>query len=183
MKKKRIILFSIAAVLVFFVVGLVVFLSNKGYILPGYVQWQERFLSSDGYDILLKSKHLEVYQDAELVWEIDSSVKVQDVIITDVDKDGVSEMTVLCWKKGKYGKYKPVTENREGVEDDTVFYSQHIYVYNLTPNGPEPKWMASDIGEVVLGIETPNGYILKTHEKDGDVSEWMWEFWGFTKVK
>ena len=26
--------------------------------------------------------------------------------------------------------------------------------------------MASDIGEMVLSIETPNGYILKTHEKE-----------------
>ena len=133
--------------------------------------------------MMLKNKRLGVYKDAELVWESDKSVKVQDVLITDVDRDGVSEMTVLCWKKGRYGKYKPVTADKESSADDTKFYSQHIFLYNLAAEGPEPKWMASDIGPVVLSIETPNGYILTTHEKDGTVSEWMWANWGFTKVK
>ena len=182
MKKKVIVSLVVTALVIAMAAGVVAFLSKGGYILPGYVEWQERFLCCDGYDIVLKKKHLEVYKDTELVWKLDFDVKVQDVIITDVDKDGVSEMTVLCWKKGRYGKYKPVTETEESTSDDKI-YTEHIFLYDLTPNGPEPKWMASDIGETVLGIETPNGYILRTHEEDGDVSEWMWVSWGFTKVK
>ena len=183
MDKRKIVLISIAGAILFYAIAFVATLMNKGYILPWYLEWQDRFISSDGYDIVLKNRHLEVYEDAELVWELNPHIKVQDVIVTDVDRDGFSEITVLCWKNGKYGKYKPLfARDTEAVADDSIFYTEHIFVYNLTENGPEPKWMAADIGEIVLSIESPNGYILRTHEKDGDIAEWMWVSWGFTKV-
>jgi hypothetical protein len=119
-----------------------------------------------------------VYKNSNLVWESDSSVKVQDVILTDVDRNGMTEMTILCWKKGRFGRSKPFFE-----EDDTSVYSEHIYLYDLFDEKPSPKWMASDIGAIVLTLESPNGYILVTHEKDGGMSEWQWNGWGFTKVK
>lgn len=178
MKKKIRLLIGAAALLIVITISAIVYLRHKGFLLPGYVTWQERTLSSDGFDIILSKKHLKVYKESVLVWESDSSVKVQDVILTDVDRNGMTEMTVLCWKKGRFGRSKPFFE-----EDDTSVYSEHIYLYDLLDEKPGPKWMASDIGAIVLTLESPNGYILVTHEKEGGTSEWQWNGWGFTKVK
>ena len=179
MKKKVIVCVIAAVILAALIISATALLQHKGYILPGYISWQERTLNSDGYDIILKKKHISVYKADECVWESDKNIKVQDVILTDVDKDGVTEMTVLCWKKGRYGMYTPAF----GGEDDTSVYSEHIYLYDLGLKKPVPKWMASDLGVTVLSIDTPNGYILAFHEKSGTVSEWQWVSWGFTKVK
>ena len=179
MKKKVIVCIAAVVVFVASVFAAVTFLSDKGYILPLYIDWQERTLAGEGYDIILEHKHLFVYKDSECVWESDSKVKVQDVILTDVDRDGVMEMTVLCWKKGRYGMYTPVF----GEEDDTSVYSEHVYLYDLGPEKPVPKWMASDLGVTVLSIDSPNGYILAFHERSGTVSEWQWVSWGFNKVR
>ena len=180
MKKKAIVSAAALAVLAAAIIITVALLRHKGLLLPGYIDWQERTLKSDGYEIVLKNRQLKVYKAGECVWEISDSVKVQDVILTDVDRDGVSEITALCWKKGRFGQSRPFFD-KEKEEDNT--YSEHIYLYDLGPDKPTPKWMASDIGTIVLSIETPNGYILKTYEKDGTVSEWMWVDWGFSKVK
>ena len=179
MKKKVTVCIVVAVIVAALTVSEVAYLRHKGFLLPGFVSWEERTLDSDGYDIVLKKKHLSVYKNNECVWESDKKVRVQDVILTDVDRDGVTELTVLCWKKGRYGMYEPKFSEK----DDTSVYYEHIYLYDLGPDKPTPKWMASDLGVTVESIDSPNGYILAFHEKGGTVSEWQWVSWGFTKVK
>ena len=92
MKKKMRLLIGAALLLIGIGISAIALLKHKGFLLPEYVTWQERELSSDGFDIILSKKHLKVYKNSNLVWESDSSVKVQDVILTDVDRNGMTEI-------------------------------------------------------------------------------------------
>ena len=117
-----------------------------------------------------------MYKESVLVWESDSSVKVQDVILTDVDRNDMTEMTLLCWKKGRFGRSKPFFE-----EDDTSVYSEHIYLYDLFDEKPSPKWMASDIGMDAASWEFTDGH-FSIEDTKGEVTQWVWIDWGLEKM-
>ncbi|MCM1101209.1 MAG: CapA family protein [Clostridium sp.] len=165
-----------------------------GVFLPGWIVWDSGTWEGQGgaYEISLQRGRVRVTKsdiegDAKggasrdpLIWTSPDGVKVQAVLSRDIDGDSREELILLCWKIGRYGKYRPFW-----VGQDERKWSQHIYVYEYGEGEIRPKWMSSYIGQDVVRMETGNRgtsfeHLLLT-DPEGMVSSWVWNSWGFTR--
>ena len=185
-KFKTILLILAVAILIAAAFGVLWF---KGVFLPSWVEWGSRSYDLTGGCSLNLSDHSlkATDPDGEIIWSLDNNIGVQDMLISDIDMDGVDELSVLCWKIGRYGDRKPFW-----VDMDELKWSQHIYIYEINsvePEGDEtalvditPKWMASDIHTDVAHWEVYEDNLIKTISPDGDERIWMWDSWGLTAL-
>ena len=65
-------------------------------------------------------------------WSSPSEYKIQDGFLTDIDRDGVAEMILLVWKRGRFGKHRPFW-----ITSDERSYSQHIFIYDVGDEGAD----------------------------------------------
>lgn len=155
---------------------------NSGAFLPRWIRWENStgWDASGEYQLLLSHQSVSVMHGESAIWTSPEGVKVQKMLSCDADNDGQDELVLLCWKKGRYGKAKPIW-----VEKDEWKWSQHIFVYEYTPDKIKPKWMSSYIGQDVLDIASnqksaPYNRLWLT-DLEGEVGSWVWDSWGFTK--
>lgn len=155
---------------------------DAGAFLPGWIAWEEdhNFGGAGGYEISLADRALCVRYDGERIWNSPENVKVQQVLSCDIDRDDAEELILLCWKKGRFGKYRPFW-----VEEDEKGWSQHLFVYEYGEREITPKWMSSYLGQDVLSMGTAQNksgekWLLLT-DKKGAASSWRWGSWGFSK--
>lgn len=155
---------------------------NSGAFLPRWICWENSagYDASGKYEFLLSKKSVSVTYEDSVIWTSPDGVKVQKALSLDVDNDGQDELVLLCWRKGRYGKVKPIW-----VEQDERSWSQHIFVYEYTKDEVKPKWMSSYIGQNVADIASnqksaPYSRLWLT-DLEGSVSSWVWDSWGFAK--
>lgn len=155
---------------------------NNGLFLPRWIVWGEQKLSAgDGqYEAVLAHKEVTIFCEGAVAWTSPSNVKVQAVEVMDIDGDGKEEFILLCWKRGRYGRYMPFW-----VEKDEKKWSQHLFVYEYDKGKIRPKWMSSYIGQNVSmmrtqAVESGRNRLWLT-EPDGQVNCWIWGSWGFEK--
>ena len=153
-----------------------VFLS--GIFLPGYSKPTDKTVKDEkkGITVVQKQRKIEVWERSKKIWELPSGVLAQDVLLEDIDQDGEKDLMILCWKRGRYGKKKPVW-----VKHDEIWWSQHIYIYRIVDGKVIPKWMASDIGMKAAHWEYEDGMLVIT-DKDNEKTKWKWVSWGLEKV-
>lgn len=157
---------------------------NGGAFLPAWITWEKGCIrdASGAYEISLNRKAVEVVYEKHVIWSSPGDVKVQAVLSCDIDNDSMDELLLLCWKKGRYGEYKPFW-----VEEDEKAWSQHLFVYEYAQGEIRPKWMSSYIGQDVAKMSVrdgaPPGKHLVLASPDGEISSWFWDSWGFTKEK
>ena len=130
-------------------------------------------------------------------WSSPSEYKVQDGFLTDIDRDGDTEMILLVWKRGRFGKHRPFW-----ITSDERCYSQHVFIYDVGDEAQEgndgnqaghdsvisgvvsQKWFASDIGVDVRQMKLLNEgsatseAVLLTEDIDGNCALWHWESFG-----
>lgn len=165
--------------------GIIVFsliLWNEGAFLPRWISWENRTVSdrTEQYQVVLEQKKVQVLLEDEVLWNSPENVKVQDILLCDIDRDMQDELILLCWKIGRYGKRAPFW-----VEEDERIWSQHIFVYEYSSKEIRPKWMSSYIGQDVAvmqdnGKKAPYTRLWLT-DTEGQTSSWLWDSWGFTK--
>ena len=179
-KKMSVVL--VAGILLACVCALAILLWKNGAFLPQWISWENRTILDhvQAYQVVLKKKKARVIQNDEVIWESPENIKVQDVVLCDIDRDMQKELIVLCWKVGRYGKRMPFW-----IAEDEKSWSQHLFVYKYHEKEIRPKWMSSYIGQDVAkmqdnGKETPYTRLWLTDLK-GNTSSWMWDSWGFVK--
>lgn len=167
----------LAGIAVFFVM-----LWKEGAFLPRWISWESRTVSdrTEQYQAVLEHKKVQVLSEDEVLWTSPENVKVQDILLCDIDRDMQDELILLCWKRGRYGKHMPFW-----IEEDESSWSQHIFVYEYTAKEIRPKWMSSYIGQDVAvmqdnGKEAPYTRLWLT-DTEGKTGSWLWDSWGFTK--
>ena len=159
--------------------GLICISYNK---IPGWVTWEKRQIKdvTGEYEVTLSSRAVSVSRspDQKIIWKSQKGVKVQDVLSCDIDGDGNDELILLCWKRGRFGKYKPFW-----IEEDEKEWSQHIFVYRYIEDQLAPMWMSSYIGQDVVKInakpDSKQKYYLILTDRNGKNSNWVWNYWGF----
>lgn len=180
-------------------VCVVLIFARNNYI-PAWIRWNEKEVtvygdesalqdesngeSSDNVSkvmVKLWKKKLEVINSSgETTFVSKKDFKVQDVLVTDIDRDGDREMIVLLWKHGRYGMHKPFW-----VERDEKNYSQHVFIYDVDEAGNvSEKWCASDMGTVAgrIKLMDKNDSIFLIEDKDKNCTLWMWEGWGVKSI-
>lgn len=152
-----------------------------GAFLPGWILWRNDFIKDvpGDYEVSLEEKTVHVLYQGEEIWQSPKGVKVQQIVSGDIDLDGRDELVLLCWKRGRFGTYKPFW-----IEKDEKSWSQHIFVYDYAEDEILPQWMSSYIGQDVSEMSSggkgqAQWLILK--DPDGENSYWRWDSWGFTK--
>ena len=154
-----------------------------GSFLPGWIIWEENNITdtSGCYHISLAEKTVHVVYDGKEIWNSPDEVKVQQILSCDIDQDNRDELILLCWKRGRFGKYKPFW-----IEKDEKNWSQHIFVYEYADDEIRPQWMSSYIGQDVTKMSVggsgkiPIQWLILDDPK-GEKSYWRWDSWGFTR--
>ena len=142
-----------------------------GAFLPRWAAFQEREseqLTLHGGVLTLRG-----FED----WSPGKTVRVQDALIGDIDGDSADELALLCWRIGSYGAHRPfwVTANDRA-------WGQHIFIYELEPDGPRPVWMSSALGFPVVSWSLERGRTLALLSPGGEKSLWGWLGWGLEKL-
>lgn len=164
------------------VCAFVFLLWRNGVFLPRWISWENKIINEEahGYQVTLADKEICVIQGEEVVWESPENVKVQDILLCDIDRDKQEELIVLCWKIGRYGKRMPFW-----IEKDEKTWSQHLFIYEYQKKEMHPKWMSSYIGQDVVRIQDngkKDSYTrLWLTDLNGKTSSWIWDSWGFVK--
>ncbi|MCR5735306.1 MAG: hypothetical protein K6G22_11945 [Lachnospiraceae bacterium] len=155
----------------------------------------------DEYHIVLKNKNLSV-EDMSLskTYVFEKAYRVEDYIVGDIDRDGKEELIILFMKRGSYGPYRPMWE-----EKDEKTWSQHIGIYefgfgNISPRGindryiakktgnkdgdsiVKSKWVSSKIGMDITGIALNEDKTLTVLERDGSESRWYYGAFGLVRM-
>ena len=164
------------------VCAFVCLLWRNGAFLPRWISWENKMIceKAQHYQVTLADKEICVIQGEEVVWESPENVKVQDILLCDIDRDKQEELIVLCWKIGRYGKRMPFW-----IEKDEKTWSQHLFIYEYQKKEMHPKWMSSYIGQDVVRIQDngkKDSYTrLWLTDLNGKTSSWIWDSWGFVK--
>lgn len=172
---KRILIITTATA-VFIAVVFAVF-NIFGFLLPGWIVWMDKDIDCGELKFRLKSKSISLYNNNELKWQSPKEWKIQDCMIEDIDRDGIDELLMLTWKKGRYGKRMPFWEKNNDSD-----WGQHIYIYKTTPNSIKPMWMASSIGTDVVSWGYVCNKYLVTENTNNESTSWIWKSWGLDKV-
>ena len=158
--------------------------SAMGLFLPRWVNWengvQQVDLDLDGLTetVELASRSLRVRgPDGGELYATPDSWRVSQVTVADATGDGMPELLMLVWRRGNYGTSRPFW--------DTGFdlrMTQHLYVMGLRDGAVVPVWMSHELGEEVARAEvSPSGVLVLT-ARDGSVTQWVWEGFGFVAV-
>ena len=140
--------------------------------------WSERELGvADGAVLKIIGKKASLYgDDGVMLWTTDQALLVQDGLVTDLDGDGITEMILLLWRVGKYGKHHPFWET-----NDVEQYSQHIFIYEIGKDlQVKEKWCASDVGREIMRFKLieKNNSIILTEDVEGACNLWIWDSFG-----
>ena len=90
-------------------------------------------------------------------------------------------MILLVWKRGSYGKYKPIW-----VENDEKTWSQHIFIYDYIDEKDDrlkPVWMSSKMGIEASDIRLDYEEKLHITTPEGKDTVWYWQSWGLTLIE
>lgn len=179
-KIKRII-FVISGIIL--IAGIVVIMWLRGVFLPRWVTWKTVTSNyADKAELVLKHKTFSLKTpDGEIVWKSEAGWLVSDFIVGDIDHDDEDEIILLVWRRGSFGKFKPIW-----VEKDEKTWSQHIFIYDYLDNRVDrmkPVWMSSKMGIEASDIKLDEEEALHIITPEGRDTVWYWQSWGLTLVE
>ncbi len=147
---------------------------------PNWVTWQARELSQSQLKLKIENKAATIEIGGSTAWQSENALKVQDGFLSDLDRDGDTEMLLLVWKRGRFGEHRPFW-----ITSDEKNYSQHIFIYDVSDQGEvKNKWFASDIGREVtrMKLMEKDSSIILTEDTDGACTLWAWESFGLKNM-
>ena len=164
------------------ILAVAVFVMDRcGAFLPKWISWEERVTEAgDGITVTLHKREVQISKNDVPVHKIGGAVKTQDLLVTDLDRDGDQELILLCWRRGKYGSAQPFWE-----KDNPQDWSQHIFIYDLNADGSVTnKWFSSDNGVDFKRFKRmeKNPQILLMEDVEGKCTLWRWDSWGLKNM-
>ena len=165
------------------IAGIVVIMWLRGVFLPRWVTWKTVTSNdADKAELVLKHKTFSLKTpDGEIVWKSEAGWLVSDFIVGDIDHDDEDEIILLVWRRGSFGKFKPIW-----VEKDEKTWSQHIFIYDYLDNRVDrmkPVWMSSKMGIEASDIKLDEEEALHIITPEGRDTVWYWQSWGLTLVE
>ena len=156
--------------------------SSHQLLVPSWVSWRERQLSCDldgdgrletlelsGRRVTVRAESGQVLYESKPEWQ------VCDLLLGDVDRDGLSEFVMVVWRRGNYGSSRPFWETEPDLR-----MTQHLYVMGMQDGEVRPFWMGHELRAAVVEVAIDEqGRLLLTTD-DGSTTVWYWDVWGFT---
>ena len=155
--------------------------SAMGLLPPRWVSWesgvQQADLDLDGLaeTVEVGNRSMRVCSsDGRELYTTPNAWRVSQVTVADATGDGLPELLMLVWRRGNYGSSRPFWDT--GLD---LRMTQHLYVMGLRNGAVVPVWMSHELGEEVARAEvSPSGMLVLT-ARDGSVTQWIWEGFGF----
>ena len=159
----------------------IAWLESEGIYEGGYYKLENRKLSVYKYDTDIDLNKVSVDDDVfqsslTPIWSTEKNWFVQNVLIEDVDRDGVEELVALVWKHGSFGKHMP-----DWVKNNDIRLEQHIFIFKWDESADDKMrnlWMSSTIGYEIEGINRYGADKVLVNDKDGNSRVWYWEDFG-----
>ena len=157
-----------------------------GAFLPRYTVWHETTIDKRdeegliGPDLVeLKNKKVTVYKDGKVIFTSPFNCKVSNVILADINGNGVDELLLLNYNLKRFGNVRPFW-----VKFDPPLWHQHIYIYEYRRSDGiiKPIWMASDIGMEASDFALYDDKVIRMTDRYGKDSDWMWISFGLRCV-
>jgi hypothetical protein len=144
--------------------------------------FRNRDIDSSLGRVVLRNGRADIYSsDGDRLWQSDKDWRVQDVLVCDVDRDGLSEIVFLVWKKGNFGKNLPYF-----VKENDKKTGQHIFIFRKREEeGPylKAQWMSSALKTELSGISfSEKGRFVLTSLDDGKEIHYDWEGFGLKEM-
>ena len=154
----------------------------RGFFLPSYIQWKNINLSMDlnrdGIKEIYQLKNKQaIIQFENETYEFDREWFISDIKIDDIDQDGVKELLMLVWNRTNYGDYSPFWDT-----NDTLHFSQHLYVFTIQNDSIHSKWMSSSLRPIIKNWEIRNHELVLT-DPDDETTVWKWIDFGFERIE
>ncbi len=148
---------------------------------PGWVVWQTRDATCDGHPVRLEQQRVTVWQDnprQSMLCASPNEWLVQDLVVTDLNRDGNEDLLMLCWRMANFGSSRPFWRMDEKDEE----WTQHLFLVQPAEGALRPVWMTSDIGAEVEGLRKV-GERVELTSRSGSATLWEWQTWGLTLVE
>ena len=156
----------------------------SGAFLPRWARWHKLSIDTgnevDEPDLIkLENRTVKAYSEGECIFRSPSGCRVQNMLYTDIDRDGRRELILLNFNIGRYGTHRPFWV----VRDEHKWF-QHIYIYDYIPDEKmfRPIWMASDIGMEAADFSLKEDKVIQMEDRYGGTSDWMWISFGLRCV-
>lgn len=144
---------------------------------------------------VMNNGQLKILAGDKLIWRSPSAWKVTSFALADITNDHTTDLLIVLWKKGSFGRYRPFWHTGEDQG-----WSNHLFVYNLVKQKMNTRWCSSAVARPIAEISVDdvdgngqNELIVREqtswsercqklfgHHKL-DVSVWQWQTFGFYK--
>ena len=149
-----------------------------GLFLPRNHAWKNQ--SFPYYDAVLTLKHRQLTLQAEdnpkqIYFTTDNDWFVQDVLVDDINRDGIEELVMLLYKHGSFGKHLPLWKKHNDIS-----LGQHLFIYqwdDTRQNRLRALWMSSELEEEIISMHhgKNHGVLLENSRGEGK----LWYYKGF----
>ncbi len=153
---------------------------NSKLTIPESIVFNSKSASVFNMNASLQNGHFELSDEGgAVVWKSDSSWKVQDFLICDIDNDSQDEILLLTWKKGSFGRHLPFWVDKNDTET-----GQHIYIYEKREQNADKDgflraaWMSSSLQDIINSWSFDNKTKLRVTYESGQVQYFSWIGWG-----
>lgn len=175
--------FRIIISIIFIIVTLlsaIFIIPNSKLTIPESIVFNSKSASVFNMNASLQNGHFELSDEGgAVVWKSDSSWKVQDFLICDIDNDSQDEILLLTWKKGSFGRHLPFWVDKNDTET-----GQHIYIYEKREQNADKdgflraSWMSSSLQDIINSWSFDNKTKLRVTYESGQVQYFSWIGWG-----
>ncbi|MGI5921823.1 MAG: hypothetical protein ACOX6I_08825 [Syntrophomonadaceae bacterium] len=154
-------------------------------------------LNGQQENYILSNYQLQAVENNHLIWESPKDWQVKQAKLADADNDGRTELVMVVWKKGSFGKSRPWWVK----ETDDRQLTCHLFMYRLTAGRMKAVWCSSALEHPIrqaaiidvnhdglneLRVQEIPGYgpvsRFKAWSSDSYTSLWAWNGWGFERI-
>ncbi len=96
---------------------------------------------------LLKGQQLQDFENNRLLWHTPEEWQVKQVELADADNNKQTELLLVIWKKGSFGKSKPFWFKELDNE-----YTCHLFLYRLRSGRMKQVWCSSALQKIWMGL-------------------------------
>ncbi|MGI5880961.1 MAG: hypothetical protein ACOX6L_10270 [Syntrophomonadaceae bacterium] len=138
---------------------------------------------------------LTIKQPGSIDWSSPPEWDIQAFVLDDVTGDKEPELVMVLWKRGSFGRHKPIWNGRK---EDTK-YSCHLFLYQISNNKMIPRWCSSALDRPIKSISVQknlsgNSFLAVEEGRYSfyccghalflgkQYTDWGWKQWGFYRI-
>lgn len=144
---------------------------------------------------VLRNQQLQVFEDNRLIWNTPRDWKIKQIKLADADNNKQTEILLVIWKNGSFGKSKPFW-----IKGQDNNYTCHLFLYRLLSGKMKEVWCSSALEYPIINLDVKDSnadglnelnvlqgpragfaYALRQYVNQQE-TKWLWSDWGFKRI-